>query len=296
MSPPRLASTSAEVTRVLRGVAQPLVSQVFSGDTRLTGRWRNGAFEANVRAMQHHVVVAKFAGNGSTWLRAGRQVVSTPSMPGTVTLVPRGHEGYRRLDGVAEVSNIHLGYERLVACAEQLGKGCEPELIERSNIRDLKLFAIMKLLADEIESGEPMSNLFTEQLLDILCLQLLRSHSAFPLAVTRTLRGGLPDWQIKRVTAYMRENLSEDIGLQELADLVSLSRFYFCTAFRKTTGRTPHEWLIIQRIAAARTLLADRTLRITDVALIVGYQTASSFASSFRKAVGMTPSEFRRRL
>jgi AraC-like DNA-binding protein len=109
-------------------------------------------------------------------------------------------------------------------------------------------------------------------------------------------RHGLAGWQVKRVTAYMRENFAQDIRLQELADLINLSRFHFCTAFRISTGHTPHEWLTRQRIAHAKKLLRDGKLRITDIALVVGYETPSSFSANFHKVVGLTPSEFRRRI
>ena len=94
----------------------------------------------------------------------------------------------------------------------------------------------------------------------------------------------------------MREHLAKEIGLDELAALVNLSRFHFCTAFRKATGRTPHNWLMILRIEEARRLLETPALAVTDVALAVGYQTPSSFAAVFRKLVGMTPSAYRRAL
>jgi AraC family transcriptional regulator len=68
----------------------------------------------------------------------------------------------------------------------------------------------------------------------------------------------------------MRDNLDKDIGLQELADLVSLSRFHFCTAFRVATGSTPHECLTWLRIREARRLLADPSMPISDIALAVG--------------------------
>ncbi len=109
-------------------------------------------------------------------------------------------------------------------------------------------------------------------------------------------RRGLANWQVKRVTAYMRERLDQDMCLQELARLVSLSRFHFCTAFRLATGQTPREWLIARRIERARDLLAQPSLSITKVGLAVGYATPSAFAASFHKHTGMTPSEFRRGL
>jgi AraC family transcriptional regulator len=92
----------------------------------------------------------------------------------------------------------------------------------------------------------------------------------------------------------MRDRFDEDISLDELAALVTLSRFHFCTAFRLATGRTPHEWLTELRMNRARELLSDPVLRITDIALAVGYETPSAFAATFRRSVGTTPSEFRR--
>jgi AraC family transcriptional regulator len=94
----------------------------------------------------------------------------------------------------------------------------------------------------------------------------------------------------------MRDRLDQDIGLNELAALVNLSRFHFCTAFRLATGHTPHEWLTRLRMERARELLSEAEVRITEIALEVGYKTPSAFTASFRKVVGVTPSEFRRRL
>jgi AraC-like DNA-binding protein len=94
----------------------------------------------------------------------------------------------------------------------------------------------------------------------------------------------------------MRERFAQDIGLQSLADTLGLSRFHFCAAFRMATGYTPYEWLTRVRMEMARKLLADPAMRITEVALSVGYHTPSAFAASFRRHVGVAPSDFRRRL
>jgi AraC family transcriptional regulator len=113
---------------------------------------------------------------------------------------------------------------------------------------------------------------------------------------TAKRRRGLANWQVKRVTAYMSERLDQDVCLQELARLINLSRFHFCTAFRLATGKTPREWLIARRIERACKLLAQPSMTITKVGLAVGYATPSAFAASFHKRMGMTPSEFRRAL
>lgn len=116
------------------------------------------------------------------------------------------------------------------------------------------------------------------------------------MAWTGQRRRGLANWQVRRVTTYMSERLDQDVCLQELARLINLSRFHFCTAFRLATGETPREWLIARRIERACKLLAQPSMTITKVGLAVGYATPSAFAASFHKRTGMTPSEFRRAL
>ena len=99
--------------------------------------------------------------------------------------------------------------------------------------------------------------------------------------------------QVQRITDHMKQHLDEPIGLQELADLVGLSRFHMCTAFRRATGQTPHQWLVRLRISEARRLLQDQRLSVTEIAFAVGNQTPSSFAQAFRALVRMTPTAYR---
>lgn len=127
-------------------------------------------------------------------------------------------------------------------------------------------------------------------------IAILAELSRLADAPVAPAKSGLAPWQLKRVTSYMRDNLGRDIGLQELAEVANLSRFYFCTAFRMATGYTPYERLTQLRMERAMRLLADPSMAITNIALAVGYQTPSAFTASFRKIVGVTPSEFRRQL
>ncbi|WP_245296834.1 MULTISPECIES: AraC family transcriptional regulator [Rhodomicrobium] len=152
---------------------------------------------------------------------------------------------------------------------------------------------ILDVLGREAAQSDPSSRRFIERAVELLEAPLARRET--PPGAPGSYRG-LAGWQVKRVTAYMREHLAEEINLDELAALIKLSRFYFCTAFRQATGRTPHAWLIEERIAQGRELLADPSLRITDVALAVGYQTPSAFSARFRRLTGVTPTEYRRRL
>ena len=155
---------------------------------------------------------------------------------------------------------------------------------------------ILAMLRDSVNVGDASGRQFLEQAFDLLRTRLVRGHDNEGVLSAPVPRRGLANWQVKRVVSYMRDRLEQEIGLNELAALVNLSRFHFCTAFRMATGRTPHEWLTHERMARSRALLADPTLRITDIALSVGYGTPSAFAATFRKLVGQTPTQFRRQL
>ena len=112
--------------------------------------------------------------------------------------------------------------------------------------------------------------------------------------VTARPRRGLSPRQLRRLKEYAAAHLDRRIGLDELASLTSLSRSYFCTAFRLAMDCTAQEWLAGERISRAQELLERSEIPVTEVALAVGYQTHSAFSNVFRKRIGMTPSEFRR--
>jgi AraC family transcriptional regulator len=273
-----------------------LAAEPLRGATRLTGRWSHGALHDTLPGLNTHVVMTYYGGDHDIVWRSGAQRLASRTRTGTITLIPEGHDGRWDIAGPIEVSHVYLPDDRLQACADQLANGQRVELLGRVGFEDPSASRILELLSREAQAGDPSSRLFVEQAVDLLCLQLVRGHSSYGALQVEAPRGGLADWQVKRVTAYMREHLEEDIGLDELAGLVNLSRFHFCTAFRKATGHTPHNWLVLQRIGEARRLLTIPDLPVTEVALSVGYQTPSAFAAAFRKVTGTTPSDFRRRL
>jgi AraC family transcriptional regulator len=290
----KLANAYNEVTRLLRGTSPPLTPDVLGGGTRLTGRWRNPPFEGYVPALNEHCLVRHVAGISHGWVKLEGKLNRAIMAPGTISLVPRGQDSWRQSGQIMEVTNVYLGGDRLQNCADHLAHGQRPQLIDRMGFEDPRLFAILALLGDEAGGGQPISSLFLEQLIDLLCMQLLRAHSAVALPPSPIVRRGLASWQVKRVTRYMSDNLAADISLGDLASLVGLSRFHFCHAFRMATGRTPHGWLTRLRMDKARELLRAPQLRIIDVALAVGYETQSAFAAIFRRTTGLTPSAYRR--
>jgi AraC family transcriptional regulator len=288
-------SVIAEMERIL-DTPPDLAPAILRGDTRLTRRWRHGSLHDALPAMRGHVVMTYYSQPQDITWQVGRQRTVATTRPGTITLIPDGVEGRWDISGGIEVSHVYLTPERLQSCADPLTDGKSVELLGRVGFDDPTSARILELLAREAATDDPSSRLFVEQALDLLCTQLVRGHSSFQSLEPPAPRRGLADWQVRRVTGYMRENVGEEIGLNELAAIAGLSRYHFCTAFRLATGQTPHEWLMRERIERARAMLATSNATITEVALAVGYGTPSAFTAAFRRVTGQTPTEFRRQL
>lgn len=270
---------------------------ILRDETQLTVPWAHGALHDYLPAMQGHVIIAYHGEpHDIVWRTGGKERLAGTTRPGTITIIPEGHEGRWDIAGPIGVSHVFLPDERLVTCAEQFNGGRPVELLGRVGFEDPVAARLMDLLGhDAVMAADPAARLFVEQATDLLVTQLVRGHSSFG-AIAAPARAGLAAWQVRKVTSYMREHVEQPIGLDVLANLVGLSRFHFCTAFRKATGTTPHAWLVNLRMARARQLLADPALAVTDVALAVGYETPSAFTASFRKITGVTPRAFRLRL
>jgi AraC family transcriptional regulator len=94
----------------------------------------------------------------------------------------------------------------------------------------------------------------------------------------------------------LEEHLAEQIPVARLAELVRLSRYHFCRAFRQSFGISPHRYHANRRLERSKALLADPALSVTEIALDVGFRETSSFTTAFRKLFGRTPTEYRRSL
>ncbi|WP_130393945.1 helix-turn-helix domain-containing protein [Cupriavidus agavae] len=273
----------------------PTLANIMRGGTRLTRRWRHGEFHASLPAMDTHVIMTYYGVAQNSSCRVDGKRVSARTRPGTVTIIPAGQEGRWDVEGPIEVSHVYLGSDRLQEAASLMALGTTSiELVGRICVDDPVASRILEILSHEAATGDPSSSLFADHALDLLCAQLVRGHSAQSAMPAPTVRKGLVDWQVRRVTDYMKDSLDQEIRLDDLAGLLQMSRFHFCTAFRLATGQTPHEWLTALRIGHARHLLITTEMPVTSIGMAVGYQTPSSFASAFRKVSGVTPSSLRR--
>jgi AraC family transcriptional regulator len=107
--------------------------------------------------------------------------------------------------------------------------------------------------------------------------------------------GKLTQYQTQQIRDYIQENLSQDLSIDCLAQVVQLSLGYFATLFKRTFGVTPHQYVVQQRLERACSLLRQSDLPILTIVHQVGFHTQSRFTRVFQQQMGMTPKHYRDR-
>jgi AraC-like DNA-binding protein len=94
--------------------------------------------------------------------------------------------------------------------------------------------------------------------------------------------------------AYISENINKPLKLDDLAERMALSPYYFIRQFRKNIGYTPHHYVLMARIGTATHLLRGTDLSVKEIAHICGFPSESGFCIAFKAMVGMPPLAYRK--
>lgn len=98
---------------------------------------------------------------------------------------------------------------------------------------------------------------------------------------------------VGRVIVSMRENLGEELTIDDMARTAMFSKFHFSRVFQRVTGVSPGRFLSAIRFQEAKDLLVSTDLTVTDICHRVGYTSVGTFSSRFRRNVGVSPTAYR---
>jgi AraC-like DNA-binding protein len=95
---------------------------------------------------------------------------------------------------------------------------------------------------------------------------------------------------------YIEENYTTPLTLDEVAKANAMSRFHFSRVFKMKTGLSFKEFLNWTRIEAAKSLMREKEMNVTEACFAVGFNDVSYFTRVFRTLQGVTPSTYRKGL
>ena len=161
-----------------------------------------------------------------------------------------------------------------------------------THLRDKEIFHLFEELAFEWESKTGASyrvqtiRAHVQRIMAILCRRYSRQDE-MPQADSHLLAC------IKQAIGIIHSTSHEDLSLEELAENVGLSKFYFAREFHRITGHTFVSYVNLVRCEKAKRLLAEYTKSIGEVGRSCGFPNQSYFSKTFAKNIGMRPMEYR---
>jgi AraC family transcriptional regulator len=179
----------------------------------------------------------------------------------------------------------------LMATSEE--GGGPVELQPYRKFKDPGLSALATAVNEEMIAGFPSGRLFLDSIEQAIAVALVNRH-AITQQPMQTSRGGLGSARLRRIKEMVDAKLEEDLSLDEMAQSVELSTAHFAKMFRKSTGESPHRFLLRMRVERAKEMLRTVEMRILDVAVACGFKTQQHFARVFRGVCGTSPTEYRR--
>lgn len=183
------------------------------------------------------------------------------------------------LDGVAEQS----GAPRIGELACELGIGHDDAIIRQIGASFL----------EGLRRQNETNQLFVDHMMLALTAHVAQTYGGLRRSV-EPARGGLAPWQVKRACERLASDLGGKLSLHQIAAEFDLSVSHFSRAFRISTGLPPHQWLLRQRVNAAKQLMTVRDLSLSEIAISAGFANQSHFTRVFSSVVGVSPGTWRR--
>jgi AraC family transcriptional regulator len=214
------------------------------------------------------------------------------SRPGTIFLLPRGTVDEVNWTGPTQRVIVNIRTSLLTHALEETSHQTEVELKEHWDLTDRHISALLLEMMADLDDKSPAGTIYGESLANALAVYLLKRYAVRRI-VPATHKGGLPGNRLKRVVDYIAANLDENMSLAQLSAIAGMSPHYFSELFKVSTGRSPHNYILLQRIERAKQQLRDPNRSIIDAGLDAGFQNPSHFARMFRQVEGTTPSTYR---
>ena len=99
---------------------------------------------------------------------------------------------------------------------------------------------------------------------------------------------------VQIVKEYISENLNENLTVGKLAEIVNMSSSHFSRIFKRQTGFSPYDYILISRLNRAKYLLQVSDMTVASIAYETGFNSESNFIFFFTENAGISPGKFRK--
>lgn len=123
--------------------------------------------------------------------------------------------------------------------------------------------------------------------------QVVVSEPLYAIQRLSTDTLAVEDWAVREALYFIRDHLPRSIAVEDVVKRMCVSRRMAEIRFKKATGRTINEQVMVQRIRIVRELLVETSLPVEVVASRSGFSSAAYLGLKFKAATGLTPTGYR---
>jgi AraC-like DNA-binding protein len=224
--------------------------------------------------------------------KGGLQIIPFPH--GTVSLVNLALDPTAYPTDMLDCFNFLIPRATFDQLADDHGAGRIVELAVRPGIaaNDPIALHLGGCLTPAIERYDGTNDQFVDRITTALNIHFARVYGGmnFPRPL---VAGGLAPWQLRLARDTINAHLEEGLSLEQLAHECRLSVTHFAKAFARSTGISPHRWLMQRRVGVAKDLLLTTDSSLVEISLKCGFSDQSHFTRVFAEATGETPGRWR---
>ena len=142
---------------------------------------------------------------------------------------------------------------------------------------------------------------YVQRYRDMALWEKMELRGAMLMVMSHFIRQAKPrvwaqDERMKRVLEYVHSHISDNIGVEQLANVACITKPYFIRLFKHEFGFPPVQYINRKKVERAQLLLFTTDKAVKEVAFILGFSDQNYFIRLFHKLTGITPQEYRRKL
>lgn len=273
----------------------PNSNLLYSCKTQLTGMYLEYHYSPPHETPEHyptqHVIAIQTKGAVQAERRLDGRFRQEHIVAGDICIVPAHTRHWIHSQGEQGLILLSLDPAFLGRVAHESVDPDRIEIVPHFASYDPLIYQIGRSLKTALQANPLESRVYAESLGTALAAHLLQYYAAGkhllpnPTSLTQTTT--------QQAVEYINEHLTEDLSLEAIASSIGMSQYHFCRVFKQAMGLTPWQYVVRQRIEAAKRLLAIPQLSIAEISQRLGFSTQGQFTNFFRKHVGVSPKQYR---
>ena len=172
-------------------------------------------------------------------------------------------------------------------------QGMNLQFLNNYSVSDSTIKGIMDLFILEVKAKGRNGVTYLNSLLSLLASHYIQNYSNYQdLQGAKQNASKFDQAQVDKIDQYIADNIGNSISVDDLADLLYCSKFYFLREFKKLVGVTPYQHLMTKRLEQAKVKLCAENPNIARLSHELGFNDQPHFTRAFKSHYGITPGQY----